>query len=93
MGAEAIDGIHLSARPTRRQIDEPEGTSVCTKLSSRSAPTQMNMKASSAHNAVARADVETLNSLLEDPETLSCLNTVSANFPYALDLILLDAEK
>ena len=86
MGADSNDGIHLSARPTRRQIEQSEVASVHTKLSSRSAPTQMTMKSSSAHNAVARADLDTLNKLLEDTETLHCLNTVSIHYALKMSL-------
>jgi hypothetical protein len=76
MAVEATDGIHLSARPTRRQMDAPQSTRSSIKLTSRSTPTT-SMQASSAHNAVARADVETLNQLLKDIDTLQCTTAVS----------------
>ncbi len=74
--ANATDGIQLSARPTRRQMDAPQSTRSYSKLSSRSTPT-ISMQASSAHNAVARADIETLNQLLKDLDTLRCTTAVS----------------
>ncbi len=37
------------------------------------------MQASSAHNAVARADVDTLNQLLKDLDILQCTTAVSEN--------------
>ena len=41
------------------------------------------MKASSAHNAVSRADVDTLSTLLEDADTLDCLTAVIvSSFPF-----------
>jgi hypothetical protein len=55
-------------------MDAPQSTRSYSKLSSRSTPT-ISMRASSAHNAVARADIETSNNVPSSMRSRSLLQT------------------